>query len=375
MTKDILRAIVHPRIVHNKISHVTRMLSGKGNFLVSLGQEVTPPDVIGKFELPSGFFTLNLAKKLFTSPSDAASSLTKPIGSRIYKGELLASKNNLFNKTDITSPTDGIISDYDHQTGELRLKFFPKEVSLVSGVYGIVDLIDQQKGQIWIKTMSTQIFGVAGVGKPRMGLLRVLSTSSDILTGQVLRPEYNQHVLVCGAKLESSIITSAIQIGVTGLVAGGIDWHDFAPLVNHLEEKAKLVTDPGVGLMAFEGYGPIAIPNDIFTLLISSQEKFVYLDGHQKNILIPANSPEVFSILHKTTIPAVEQPPNPDKFLQLNIGQQVRLTWPSTLGVVGKIVAIDQTPTMLESGIASFMLTIETETRKIRIPFQNVELI
>lgn len=373
--KQDLSAPIHPRIINNKVSHVTRLLSGKGSFLVTKGQEVSPHDVIGKFELPSGFFTIDLAKKLSLSAEEAGKVLVKPIGSRIYKGELLAKATNLFSKTEITSPTDGLLNDYDPKSGILRLKFFPKEVNLVSGVYGIVDLVDQQNGKIWIKTISTQIFGVAGVGKPRIGLLKVLCSPSDILKGSVLKPEHQQHILVCGAKLETPMITSAIQHGITGLVAGGIDWHDFSPLVNHLEEKANLITDPGVGIMIFEGFGPIGIPDDIYSLLVSCQEKFVYLDGHQKNILIPFNSTTVLDALRKVTLPIQEQTEKPEALKQIVIGQSVRLTWPSTLGVIGKIVAIDGAPTMLESGIASYLLTIETASRKIRVPFQNIEII
>lgn len=375
MNPDILQVIIHPRIIHNKISHVTRALTGKGTFMVSLNQEVSPHDVIGKFELPSGFFTINLAKKLSTSPAEAANTFVKPAGSRIYKGELLATKTNLFNKTDITSPTDGIINDYDAKTGELRIKFFPKEINLVSGVYGIVDQIDQTLGQIWIRTVSTELFGVAGVGKPRMGLLKIISTASDVTTSKINKPEYSQHVLVCGAKLDTSTVTSAIQGGVTGLLAGGIDWHDFSPLVNHLEEKARLVTDPGVGLMVFEGYGPIAIPEDIFSILQANEEQFVYLNGHQKNLLIPSTVPSVIDTLRKVSVPIQEASNQEFRLQQITIGQSVRLVWPSMLGVVGKVVAIDKTPTMLESDIASYLLTIETASRKIRVPFQNIEII
>lgn len=373
MNQAILRAIVRPRILQHKVSHIIRPLSGAGTILVASGQEVKPTDTIGKFELPSGFFTINLAQKLSLSPGDALKALAKPIGSRIYQGELLATHASLLSKTDITSPTDGIIQSLDHQTGELRLKFFPKMVNLVSGVYGIVDRIDSETGQIWIKTLATQILGLAGVGKPRLGLLKSLSAPSDILT-IALKSEYSQHILVCGAKLETSLISQAIRVGASGLLAGGIDWRDFNPLINIVEEKASMISDPGVGIMAFEGFGPIAIPDDINALLIANQEKFVYLDGHQKILFIPESSTDDNQTIRKTILP-IQNNPDPQALHQIANGQRVRLVWPSTLGVTGKVVDIDQTPTMLESGIPSYLLTIETASRKIRVPFQNIEII
>lgn len=368
-----LTAIYRPKIIHQRVGHITRILSGTGSFLVTQNQVVSPTDVIGQYSLPSGFFTIDLAKKLSTSPQDAAKTLAKPLGSRIYQGELLATKTSFLSTTNITSPTDGIISDYDQQTGVLSLKFFPKQVNLVSGVYGIVDGIDPQKGQIFIKTLTTQISGVAGVGKPRLGLLKVITTPSNVLTGPSLKPDMSGYILVCGAKLEPTLFPQAIRLGITGLLAGGIDWHDFTPLINSLEEQAQLITDPGMGLMAFEGFGPIAIPDDVHSILISNQEKYVYLEGHRKILMIPDNTPQSIDVIRKTSIPLPDNTNAPEQLRSIEIGQTVRLIWPSSLGVVGKIIAIDKTPTVLESGLASYLLTIETSSRKIRVPFQNIE--
>lgn len=364
-----------PRILHNQVCHITRSLSGNGTFLVSVGQEVTPSDVIGKFDLPSGFFTVNLAKKLSVSPVEAGKLIAKPIGSRIYKGELLATKTNILSKTDLTSPTDGTISDYNSQTGQLSLKFLSKSVNLVSGVYGIVDHIDQQNGSIWIRTRASQIFGVVGVGKPRLGLLKIISSPSNVISSQDIKPEYSNHILVCGAKIDRDVVSHAIQIGTAGLITGGINWYDFSSFINQVDQKANIVSDPGIGLMVTEGFGPIALGDDISAVLSSSQEKFVYLDGLHRVLVIPDVTETVLDAIRKTTLPSKVVSTQPEKPSQISIGQSVRMIWPSMLGIIGRIVAIDQTPTILESGVASYLLTIETASRKIRVPFQNVEII
>ena len=45
------------------------------------------------------------------------------------------------------------------------------------------------------------------------------------------------------------------------------------------------------------------------------------------------------------------------------------------MGEQGKIISIDKIATTLPSGVVTYMITISTNTRKIRIPYNNVEII
>src|SRR5258708_29949428 len=116
------------RVRNDAVVHVRRTLLGRGKINVKLGQVVEPHDVLGEDTVNVGFSTLDLAEGLGTSPLHALNFLQRPIGSRIYKGELLALKRGLMGLGDkiITSPTDCIIEAYNTDTGNLRLKFLPK---------------------------------------------------------------------------------------------------------------------------------------------------------------------------------------------------------------------------------------------------------
>src|SRR5207247_585670 len=118
----------------------------KGQIFVSKDWEVAPHDIIGKSVVSAGFSAVNLARKLSVSPQEAEKYIQRPVGSTIFKGELLAFKKGTFFKKIITAPTDGIIDSYDKTSGELRLKFLPREVPLTAGVYGIVDDVNLLKG-------------------------------------------------------------------------------------------------------------------------------------------------------------------------------------------------------------------------------------
>jgi len=57
------------------------------------------------------------------------------------------------------------------------------------------------------------------------------------------------------------------------------------------------------------------------------------------------------------------------------VGMRVRVVGNSYLGEQGKVLAIDQAETLLPSGIKAFLLTLETATRKIKVPVANCEVI
>src|SRR3989344_2497791 len=142
----------------NQCLHIKRFLKGKGKIKVSLNQEVSPNDVMAVYEISGGFTSINLARELNLSPK---------IGSTFFRGELLASKKSLFGQNFLTAPTDGVLENYNPKTGELRIKFSPKEVELTAGVFGVIDQLDPEKGEILIRTMVTEIFGVLGTGREK----------------------------------------------------------------------------------------------------------------------------------------------------------------------------------------------------------------
>jgi hypothetical protein len=173
-------------VVSNRCVRVTRKIKGTGSLNVSKNQEVSPHDILGSSLIQPGFTIINISKELKISPNDAVKSLKKTVGVPVYKGELLAKKKSLFGSRSLVSPTDCIIEKINPQNGELTLKMLPKQVPLLSGVFGIVDDINTLTGEVYIKTMATQVIGVFGSGRERGGFLRFIGGKADLIdVGQV----------------------------------------------------------------------------------------------------------------------------------------------------------------------------------------------
>lgn len=369
-------ANVRPRVLPNRCIHVKRVLLGKGSITVSKNAEISPHDVLGKYAFDPGFMAINIAEKLGVSRGEAESCIQRPAGAKIFKGELLALKKGLFGNKEVVAPTDGVIDFYDQKTGILKLSFISKELPLLSGVYGIVDDVNPTIGEVIIKTMVTELFGIVGSGKERSGTLNVLGRQGLVNKAHV-SPDMQGKILVTASQIDNDGLKKAAGHGVLGVITGGINVKDYLSLGASLDPFMRIGNDVGITVVVTEGFGPVPIGDDIFDLIKSYDDKFVFLNGNISQIILPSLTSDSILSLRKIALP-VSKSPNiaPEVVVgELKLGSRVRVIWPPYFGTQGKVMAIDQTSTVLESGITTFMLTIETKSQKIKVAYPNVEII
>lgn len=372
-----LTANVRPRMIKDKTIHITRKINGPGEISARLGAEVAPHDILGKANISSGYSVINLAKKLNESPIGAQKLLKRPVGSTIFKGELLAEKKGLIFKKTITSPTDGVLDQYDLATGELRLKFLAKPVALTSGVYGIVDKVDHEQGSVVIRTLATVIFGVYGSGEQRGGDLHIIGDRHSIIQAAQITQQMYAQILVGGALIYKDALKKAVFSGVQAVITGGLNITDFKAIVGSLDPIARSEEDVGFSVLATEGFGPLPFGEDVYSSLKQFDGKFVFANGNSKRLILPSSSQDSLLLVRKTVIP-IEKGPTflPEVVLSdLQKGQNVRVIWPPLMGQQGVIESIDKSPTLLESGISTYLVTIVTPHQKAKVPFPNLEIV
>lgn len=372
-----LMANFRPRIVLNQATYIRRSLAGIGEINVSPGAEVAPQDIIGRSSQSSGYSSVKLSRLLGVGSADAVKYLRKPLGATIFKGELLAYKKGLiFNKT-ILSPTDGVLEKYDTSSGELRLRFLVKQAPLTAGVFGIVENVDKAKGEVLVKSMATLIYGVVGFGFERGGILQILGDSTSPIRSGQITPSLSQHILVAGALMFRDALKKAAGLGILGVISGGINSADYRAMAGSLDLSERLENDVGVTILVTEGFGPLPLGEDILKLLRSYEGKFMFVNGNDHQITLPNYSSEGLMNLRKISLPIPRAGGNlPDSLLgELEAGRLIRFISAPLMGMQGKIIGIDSTPTLLESGISTYMVTVETVHNKIRVPFPNIELI
>lgn len=373
----VLYANFRKRVNADKVSHVKRSLLGQGKLSVSVGQEVAPHDVLGQYYLVGGFSSFNLAKKLNVSPKEAPKYLQKQIGAQIFEGELLALKKGFLGNTIVTSPADGVIDFYDESRGELRLKFISKPIQLTSGVYGIVERVDKALGEVTIKSLVTEVYGVIGSGKERSGILNILGQPDTLLSKNFLNSQSRQKIVVVGSIINSELLKKAASLGVYGIVGGGIDARDFKSMTGAIHPYYRVGTDVGITINCTEGFGAITMGPDVFQVLKSYEGKFVFISGNTPKLLLPTPNPDSIMGLRKTALPktgSVEKLPEIFQTV-LKIGAKVRIIGMPFRGHQGVVEAIDQTVTLMESGIATYMILVNTPSRKMKVPYPNIEVV
>ena len=370
----------HQRVQKDIFTVIKRQLPGKGKIKISAGWEVTPSDILGESETTAGFRSINLAKELECDSSEVKKYLKVAIGKAIYRGELLAEKpGGFFGKNkQFLAPDDGIVEFYDEKRGELRLRFLPQKKNFPSGVFGIVEEVDNSKGEVWIKAQATEITGLLGSGRAREGTLTIVGGRGDLTNESRINSNHRDHILVCGGIVYINALEKAILLKLRGLISGGMNVDEFKSISSkRIKREKRIGSDVGVSIMICEGFGSIPIGWDIFDILVKYNNHFAVLDGNRAKLLLPSLSADSILALRKIYIPksVIRDRGEEDEVEQLQIGLQIRVISQPYMGEQGKIVGLDRTPTLLPSGISTYLVTIEGRSRKLRVPYTNLEII
>lgn len=370
------------RIEKDQVIRIRRNLKGVGAINVKAGQEVSPSEVIGTAQVSAGFRTINLSDLLRVSPTDVEKYMKRSLGQRIYKGELLAYRSGfLVGKRVVTSPSDGVLDFFNTKTGELRLKFLPKKEDLPAGVFGIVEVVDKEKGQIVIRTQVTVVHGMFGSGRVRDGTLLIISKRDQLIDSSFISPKEDEHILVGGSLIFKDAITASISVGISGIITGGINVKDYRGMAGgRLIFPKKLENDIGVSILVCEGFGSIPIGEDIYEVLKAHDGKFASMDGNKGLIYLPSFERVSMVKIRKVSLPPLQdgefitEDGGDQELIEIRPGLQVRIIGNSFHGEQGKVVVVDGTETLMPSKVLTFMATVETKRRKIKVPIANLEI-
>lgn len=370
------------RVEKDIVVRINRILKGSGTFNVSENQLVEPSDIIGTAQYSAGFRILNLCQLLNVTLPEVEKYMKKSLGQRVYKDELLAFKSGGFLSTKkvVVSPSDGVLDSLNPQTGELKMTFLPIRANLPSGVYGVVEKIDKEKGQAIIRTQASLIYGMLGSGRVRDGMLHFISKRDGLVDKTSISTANTDQILVGGSLVFKEAISMAISAGVSGIITGGINAKDYKGMAGGRLVFPKIFeNDIGISIIACEGFGSISIGEDIYDLLLKYENRFVSIDGNAAIIILPSFSSGSITKIKNTKLAPLGsndlKSQINNRLEELGPGVKVRVRGNAFGGEQGVVIAVDQTETLLPSGIKAFLVTIQTRRRKIQVPVANIEIL
>ena len=362
------------KVTKGMIIQKKRRLPLEGEVLVEVGATVKAEDVVAKADLPGNVQLLNVANLLSVQPNEVKEYMLKPIGETVSKDEIIATTKGLFGlfKSQARSPIDGTIETISDVTGQVILREPPIPVELKAYTDGTVTETIPNEGAT-VETYGTYIQGIFGVGGETLGDLIVVANSpNDILTPEQILPEHKDNIIVGGSLVTTDTIQKAVQLGVNGIIAGGIDDADLRQLLGY--ELGVAITGSeklGITLVITEGFGSIAMAERTFALLKAREGMKTSINGATQ-IRAGVVRPEI-------VIPFVSEGEDTEADATvglLGIGTSVRIIREPHFGKLGRVTELPIELQKLETEAEVRVLQVEFEDgEKTTLPRANVEVI
>jgi hypothetical protein len=354
-----------------------RLLPIPGTVNVRVGDHVRPDSVVALAELPGKVHVLNVANLLGVAPDEVQDYLTKKPGNAVQLEEVIAETHPFIKwfKTEVRSPITGQIESASPVTGQVLLREPPRALQLLGYIEGRVVEVHPKQG-ITVETSCSLVQGIFGIGGETWGELAMGVRSPDErLTPEHLKPEMKGRIIVCGAFMGAESMARARQIGIAGLVVGGIHDKDLRDLLGYDLGVAITGTERvGFTLVLTEGFGTIPMARKTFQLLMNHVGQQASISGATQ-IRAGVIRPELIIPQIQQTAAAAPQGATHGP-TGLRIRDQVRIIRDPLFGKIGRVTALPPELKQIETESHVRVLEVEFPDRTSAvIPRANVEII
>jgi hypothetical protein len=353
-----------------------RQLPLQGTVLVGMGDRVFAKQSVARAELPGKVYPLNLANQLGVAPDEIEDYLVKKAGDAVGKDDVLAENKPLFKwlKTEVRSPITGTVESVSTVTGQVLLREPPRVLELLGYVDGTIVEVQPHQG-VTVECPCSMVQGIFGIGGETYGEITLAVESPEQpLTPERLKAEMKGKVVVGGAFLPAEAMAKAKEIGVAGLVVGGIHDKDLRALLGYDLGVAITGSEQvGFTLILTEGFGTIPMAQKTFALLSAHAGSEASISGATQ-IRAGVIRPEI--IIPRTSVsPEGSGTPRSER-AGIQVGDPVRIIRDPLFGKIGHVSALpsDLQKIPTESEVRVLEVQFADGSRAV-IPRANIEVI
>jgi hypothetical protein len=198
-----------------------------------------------------------------------------------------------------------------------------------------------------------------------------VSGPSEVLDAQHIKPEHAGKILVGGAGVTFAALQKATEVGVVGLVAGGVKDSDLIKFLG-FDIGVAITGQENISLtlLVTEGFGFLNIAERTFELLKSLEGKQASLNGATQ-IRAGVIRPEIIVPIAEDVALAQAKK---EAFL-LEIGVPIRVIREPYFGRLGTVTGLPHQLVALESGTEVRVLNAKLENgEEVTVPRANVEI-
>ncbi|MEZ0326177.1 MAG: hypothetical protein ACAH95_09735 [Fimbriimonas sp.] len=350
-----------------------RRLPIKGEVLVKQGDHVAPDTVLARAMLPGPLQTLKLAEKLGVEARDVPSIFKLKAGDTVEKGQVVAETKGLFGmfKSSVTADYSGVIESISEVTGNALVREPSIPVDVNGYIHGTVAQVIPEEGAI-IETRCAMVQGIFGVGGERHGTIEIVAKDpSETLDAQHIKPDHRGKILVGGSGVTYEALQRATELGVVGLIVGGVKDSDLIKFLG-FDIGVAITGQENISLtlLVTEGFGFLNMAQRTFELLKSLAGKDASLNGATQ-IRAGVIRPELIVPIAEEVAQAHVKK---EAFL-LEIGVPIRVIREPYFGRLGKVTGLPHQLVALESGTEVRVLNAKLDNGEdVTVPRANVEI-
>ena len=358
----------------------SRILPITGEVLVKEGDVVSPNSLVARTQVPGAPHMINVSYELGIIAEDILRFMKKKSGDPIKKDELLASKKGFLGmfKKDFFSPYTGIVEHVSNITGQVIIRESPIPVTLKAYISGTIENVLPEQGVI-VKTPARFIQGIFGIGGETWGEIMIMSKTIDAIANSAdITTQCAGKILVFGALVDLATVRKAIEVGVKGIIVGGIKGTDLTELLGSQIGVAITGRETiGLTLIITEGFGRMSMSEKTFELLQRSEGKLASINGATQ-IRAGVMRPEI--IIPQMDLPSSHLTKLDDEEESmsggLTIGTPIRIIREPYFGALGTV--INMPVNLLKINSESDVRVLEAkleDSRIVSVPRANVEII
>jgi len=219
------------------------------------------------------------------------------------------------------------------------------------------------------------IQGIFGIGGEAFGpICMATSSHEEALEPSHITENMRGAIVVGGARVSHAAVQRAIEVGVAGIVAGGVDDADLKAMLGY--DLGVAITGSeriGLTVVITEGFGEIAMSERTFRILQQREGRQASVNGATQ-IRAGVMRPEI--VIPVEANDTADDADSQWEAGQLAIGRPLRVIRDPWFGRIGTVSSLPAEPAILDSGSRTRVLEVDFGNgEKAIVPRANVELI
>jgi len=362
------------KVLKSTIVEKVRRLPIKGKVTKSVGDILSPDDIVATTDLPGNVQIIKIASMLNIGPADIFDSLKVKEGDHVKKGDLIAQTEGIFGffKSELFAPIEGTIESISDITGQIIMREAPVPVEIDAYMSGSVKTVIPEEG-VAIVTNAAFIQGIFGIGGEARGNINILvKDRSKELTENLINETHKGKIIVGGSFISLKTFKKAMEIEVAGVVIGGFNYYDLEEILGYKLGVAITGSEEiNTSLIVTEGYGNIQMGKRTFELLSKHNNNFVSINGATQ-IRAGVIRPEIVIPLKENVLDVIK---TSDSNMGIQKGSLVRVIRAPHFGSMGMVLELPPELQKMESETMVRVAKINVDGNELTIPRSNLEMV